>query len=153
MRLLHTCDWIFKEFEESRLSKYAILSHTWGTDEISYHDLVVYMRMKEHTDYDMMSYKLKPKRFQRDGLGFRKIVGSRRLAAKRGYDWIWLDTCCIDKSSSAELSDAINSMFRWYQISSICLAYLSDVKTSTNEVYQYANSDPVIRRSRRFKRG
>ena len=37
------------------------------------------------------------------------------------------DLCCIDKTSSAELSEAINSMYRWYQESGVCYAYLADV--------------------------
>ncbi|KAE8333834.1 ankyrin repeat-containing domain protein [Aspergillus sergii] len=44
-----------------------------------------------------------------------------------GYEYTWIDTCCIDKTSSAELSEAINSMFRYYQASSACYAFLSDV--------------------------
>jgi hypothetical protein len=39
-----------------------------------------------------------------------------------------VDTCCIDKKSSAELSEAINSMFRWYKNAAVCYAYLSDVR-------------------------
>lgn len=45
-----------------------------------------------------------------------------------GYEWIWIDTCCTDKSSSAELSEAVNSMFRWYQEADICIAYLADIR-------------------------
>ena len=48
-------------------------------------------------------------------------------AERRGFDWVWVDTCCIDKKSSAELSEAINSMFRWYAEAGECYAYLSDV--------------------------
>ena len=44
-----------------------------------------------------------------------------------GYDWAWADTCCIDKTSSTELTEAINSMFQYYSLSDICYAYLSDV--------------------------
>lgn len=36
-------------------------------------------------------------------------------------------SCCIDKTSTAELSESINSMFRWYQKAKICYAYLEDV--------------------------
>ena len=42
------------------------------------------------------------------------------LAESHGYKWVWIDTCCIDKTSSAELSEAINSMFRYYFLSDIC---------------------------------
>jgi hypothetical protein len=81
--------------------------------------------------------------------------------------YLWIDTCCIDKSSSAELSEAINSMYRWYEESNVCYAYLEDVE----EDYQDASEDPVedtnndpikrlngkvekkIRKSRWFTRG
>ena len=49
-----------------------------------------------------------------------------------GYSWVWVDTCCIDKSSSAELSEAINSMYLWYQDSAVCYAYLADVQDITD---------------------
>ncbi|KAI6138370.1 hypothetical protein BKA82DRAFT_58501, partial [Pisolithus tinctorius] len=51
-------------------------------------------------------------------------------AVKDGYEWLWIDTCCIDKRSSSELSEAINSMFRWYRDAQVCYAYLNDVDES-----------------------
>lgn len=48
----------------------------------------------------------------------------------------WIDTCCIDKSSSAELSEAINSMFRWYQDARICYVYLPDVRNKTESSHE-----------------
>jgi len=59
--------------------------------------------------------------------GFTKIEGCAAVAKRSALDYIWVDTCCINKSSSAELSEAINSMFRWYQDSERCYAFLSDV--------------------------
>ncbi|KAK0378380.1 HET domain-containing protein [Colletotrichum limetticola] len=59
--------------------------------------------------------------------GYTKINGLCCLAAKNGFERVWIDTCCIDKTSSAALSKAINSMYRWYKEASICYAYLSDV--------------------------
>lgn len=90
--------------------KYAILSHRWREEEVSLHEL-------HETD--------------RDGLvhlrGFRKIAAAAKLAKDTGYDWLWVNTVCIDKTSSADLSESINSMFRWYQNADICFAYLDDV--------------------------
>jgi|TARA_R110002003_G_scaffold244_13_gene17550 hypothetical protein len=57
-------------------------------------------------------------------LGYEKVVACCELAASEGLQYAWVDTCCIDKSSSAELSEAINSMFAWYRDSSICYVYL-----------------------------
>ncbi|RSL51350.1 hypothetical protein CEP54_011445 [Fusarium duplospermum] len=62
--------------------------------------------------------------------GYEKVRRSCALAFSEGFEYIWIDTCCIDKSSSAELSEAINSMFKWYQDAEICYAFLSDVSTN-----------------------
>lgn len=64
---------------------------------------------------------------RRDSSGFCKIMRFREVAAAQGYDWVWADTVCIDKTSRAELSEAINSMFRWYSRLKLCYVYLSDV--------------------------
>lgn len=93
---------------------YAILSHTWGDNEAPFEAFVA-----------------KPK--WRRGLSrlrkckYPKVIQACSLAKKQGYDWIWIDTCCIDNSSSTELSEAINSMYIYYEKSSICIAYLVDV--------------------------
>lgn len=87
---------------------YAILSHTWGEDgEVSYNELVA------------GTGKNKP--------GYKKIEFCVEQAARDGLQYSWVDTCCIDKSSSAELSEAINSMFKWYQNAAICYVYLCDL--------------------------
>jgi hypothetical protein len=89
-------------------------------------------------------------------VGFAKIQGCAKRAASDAYEWIWVDTCCIDKTSSSELSEAINSMFNWYQSASICFVYLSDV-TQVSEQTLYSlhnNSDAsLISHSRWFTRG
>jgi hypothetical protein len=59
--------------------------------------------------------------------GWRKVVESARHAAQNGWDYIWIDTCCINKSDITELSEAINSMFRWYESAQVCYAHLADV--------------------------
>ena len=62
--------------------------------------------------------------------GYRKILDSCKQAKKDGYEWLWVDTCCIDKRSSAELSEAINSVYRWYENAQVCYVYLHDVLDS-----------------------
>ncbi|KAG7284567.1 hypothetical protein NEMBOFW57_010945 [Staphylotrichum longicolle] len=89
---------------------YAILSHTWGGDEVTFKDL-----------------SAGPLRTYKDQAGGRKIIKAAAYAATNGWDYIWIDTCCIDKSDITELSEAINSMFRWYEHAHVCYAYLSDV--------------------------
>ncbi|CCT65214.1 related to beta transducin-like protein [Fusarium fujikuroi IMI 58289] len=96
----------FVEFYGDR-PRYAILSHTWEThQEITYQDC------------NRESSKAKT--------GYDKIRKTCELALGDGLDYVWIDTCCIDKSSSAELTEAINSMFLWYQEAAVCYVYLVD---------------------------
>ncbi|KAL2670599.1 hypothetical protein Neosp_014387 [[Neocosmospora] mangrovei] len=94
---------------ETDIPPYAILSHTWGDDEISFQDIT-------QLSLDELSYRA----------AFYKVKEGCDQARRDGFDYIWIDTCCIDKTSSAELSEAINSMFKWYQQSALCYVYLSD---------------------------
>ena len=81
--------------------------------------------------------------------GYSKIQSSCKEAVAHGYQHIWIDTCCIDKSSSAELSEAINSMYTWYQKAKICFAYLVDVPASV----EIGEPDSSFAHSRWFRRG
>jgi hypothetical protein len=107
MRLLNVETLKMKEFLGSNIPDYAILSHTWGEEEVM---------LKDIQGPDAQHKK-----------GYAKIMGCREQARMDGIEWIWIDTCCIDKTSSAELSEAINSMFEWYGNSEVCYAYLEDV--------------------------
>lgn len=108
MRLLNTDMLQLGLFADGPKLSYAILSHTWGADEVTYQDLVS-GRGPERK-------------------GWVKITSCCAKALTEGYQYVWIDTCCIDKSSSAELSEAINSMFKWYQDAEVCYAYLADVE-------------------------
>jgi len=90
---------------------YAILSHTWETDEVTFQD--------------MASPYLPPKS------GYTKITETCRLALEMDIEHAWVDTCCIDKSSSAELTESINSMFQWYENAAVCYVYLADLHPGT----------------------
>ncbi|KAI3319183.1 heterokaryon incompatibility protein-domain-containing protein [Xylariaceae sp. AK1471] len=111
MRLIHTRTLKFHNFEQSSSSvpRYAILSHTWGKEEVTFRD---------------MSSELTAALIEKEG--YIKITQTCRLALKDNLEYAWIDTCCIDKSSSAELSESINSMFKWYENAAICYAFLSD---------------------------
>jgi hypothetical protein len=99
------------------IPSYVILSHTWeGSEEVSFQEM--------QGDKKLIESKS----------GFRKLKNSCNQAKSHGYDWIWIDTCCIDKTSSAELSEVINSMYRWYKKSSVCYIYLSDVESSSKYI-------------------
>jgi hypothetical protein len=86
---------------------YAILSHTWNPEEVSFEEVQVGIETQKS--------------------GWQKI----QRACKQAHDglfYVWCDTCCIEKSSSAELSESINSMFRWYHEAVVCYAYLEDTR-------------------------
>ncbi|KAI6106435.1 heterokaryon incompatibility protein-domain-containing protein, partial [Pisolithus croceorrhizus] len=100
---------------------YAILSHRWrARTEVSYEEMIGLVKMDE-----------KKREEVKHRYGYQKIIKSCEQAEKDGYEWLWIDTCCIDKRSSAELSEAINSMYKWYENAQICYAYLNDVGEST----------------------
>jgi hypothetical protein len=86
--------------------------------------------------------------------GFQKIVRCYAKAKSEGHRYVWIDTCCIDKSGSAELSEAINSMFRWYREADICYAYLDDVHSSSNPASEWPSfPKKTKKKSRWFTRG
>ncbi|RYP50462.1 hypothetical protein DL769_010947 [Monosporascus sp. CRB-8-3] len=132
MRLLNVETLQFEEFIGEvgvDIPLYAILSHTWGEEEVSFAD---------HVSRQSWSRK-----------GYEKICGCCRLAKSEGFQYAWIDTCCIDKSSSAELSEAINSMFTWYHDAAVCYVYLNDVEASEDPTAL----DSSFSRSRWFTRG
>lgn len=109
MHLINVDTMLLEEFFGDQIPSYAILSHTWGKNH-------------EEVHFDKLGPKNKQKKH-----GYQKIKYLCQQAAKDGLRWAWCDTCCINKSSSAELSEAINSMFQWYRNASVCYAYLEDV--------------------------
>ncbi|KAH8731696.1 heterokaryon incompatibility protein-domain-containing protein [Phaeosphaeriaceae sp. PMI808] len=90
-------DFSLGEYVGRDIPRYAILSHRWGAD----HEEVTFRDFVEGTG--------------KSKAGYRKLAFCGKQAANDGLRFFWIDTCCIDKASSAELSEAINSMFRWYQ--------------------------------------
>ena len=130
MRLLHVSTRELHEFS-SDPPPYAILSHTWGKEEVTFEDL----GKPNHTSK----------------LGYQKIDGCCKQAQLSSFEWVWIDTCCIDKSSSAELSETINSMFVWYERSSMCYIYLEDVPPADPDDHKAQGS--AFRSSRWFTRG
>lgn len=125
-------------FDDQNIPRYAILSHTWGADrdEVSFADLQI------------DGGKTKP--------GYQKILFCGRQARQDGLNYFWIDTCCINKSTSDELSAAINSMFRWYQRAVKCYVFLSDIETPSTASKAQAPRlewESVFRRTRWFQRG
>jgi hypothetical protein len=123
-----------KDFSD-KIPRYAILSHTWGADA------------KEVTFKDLIDGKGK------DKTGYDKIQFCGEQAARNGLQYFWVDTCCIDKSSSAELQEAITSMFTWYRNADKCYAYLTDVPSHTNNQNSSETLEAAFLESRWFTRG
>ena len=116
MRLINSHLLELEEVSDETVREYAILSHKWDDVEVSFQDMqnpAVASRMK----------------------GFKKLQESCKHAVSDGYDYVWMDTCCINKENSAELSEAINSMYRWYRASAVCYAFLPDVPSNTLDGY------------------
>jgi len=107
MRLLHTNELYLKDFIGDKVPPYVVLSHTWGDEEITLDDI------KSGTASLRKSYD--------------KLRGACTQATRDGFEWLWIDTCCIDKNSSSDLQESINSMFQWYKGAHACFAYLADV--------------------------
>jgi hypothetical protein len=122
------------ELDSNKTQPYAILSHVWGGKD------------QEVTFTDLVDKTGKGK------VGYEKIEFCAQQARKDGIEYLWVDTCCIDKSSSAELSEAINSMYRWYEDAATCYAYLSDV-SHPEENLTYDPETVPFSESRWFKRG
>ncbi|KAK4934916.1 hypothetical protein LTR10_023926 [Elasticomyces elasticus] len=155
MRLLHTTELVLKEFFDNSIpNDYAILSHRWEEEEMSLQDFVA-IRNLAKPEYQLYADFLRfSMNASEHSAGYRKIL----RCSSRGYEWVWIDTCCIDKASSAELSEAINSMYRWYQGADVCFAYLSDVSLSRAESvftgYELSdNTRDQLRASKWFSRG
>jgi NACHT domain/Heterokaryon incompatibility protein (HET) len=117
---------------------YAILSHTWGADaeEVTFEDLT--------------------KGTGKDKPGYEKIRFCGEQAKQDDLEYFWVDTCCINKADFTELSEAINSMFRWYRNAARCYVYLSDVSSPVFNTQEESNPRPWesdFRKSRWFTRG
>ncbi|KAK4173961.1 heterokaryon incompatibility protein-domain-containing protein [Triangularia setosa] len=113
MRLINANTLRFENFFEKPPPAYLVLSHTWGDKEVTFRDM-----LQPH----LHSGKS----------GYAKIAETCRLARAKAIDYVWVDTCCIDKSSSAELTESINSMFQWYQRAVVCVVYLADMESGVD---------------------
>ena len=112
MRLLNVHTFEFSKNLPDKIPRYAIASHRWfGDAEASFKDVL----KKRNTDMD----------------GYKKVKGFAEYVKVHlpHVEWLWIDTCCINQKHGPELSEAINSMFKWYSNAEVCLAYLVDVQT------------------------
>lgn len=127
MRLLNTESLELQEFLDDSVPPYVAASHRWLSDEVTFQDV----RDRRNTNSG----------------GYHKVKAFTRYVRDNvpHIKWLWIDTCCINKESAAELSEAINSMFEWYRNTELCIAYLADVETTANRV--------SLEKSEWFKRG
>lgn len=147
MRLLYTKDdgrfgWTEDLIGEDKIPPYAILSHTWQAgQEVTFDDLKNLDKLKSIDAESKLDYS--------------KIRFCAQQAKHDGLDYFWVDTCCIDKSNNTELSEAINSMFRWYQNAQRCYVYLSDVENNTlaGDSASSWRWSPALGKCRWFTRG
>ncbi|KAK4152693.1 vegetative incompatibility protein HET-E-1 [Chaetomidium leptoderma] len=207
MRLLNVSTREVEEFHGTVIPQYAILSHTWGPEEVTLHEMEAIARYRrsqqappvhmarsgDHPDtmklmllstmllafrgdrtranqpsalpaltngsesdedergYGRMVPSASPHPFELKA-GYAKIAYACGQAEKEGYRYLWADTCCIDKRSSAEMSEAVNSMFGWYQRAAVCYAYLEDVHFD-NYTEGYLTWKDHFTNSRWFTRG
>ncbi|MCJ1405466.1 hypothetical protein MMC11_008694 [Xylographa trunciseda] len=142
MRLLECNDdgefSLTKDFVSGKIPEYAILSHTWGadTEEVTYRDLI--------------------DRTGKNKVGYEKIRFCGEQARRDGLHNFWVDMCCIDKSNNNELTEAINSMFRWYSNATKCYVYLSDISSPGIDIGDKSDQllwEMAFRTSRWFTRG
>ncbi|RMZ80134.1 hypothetical protein DV736_g6675, partial [Chaetothyriales sp. CBS 134916] len=113
MRLLNVDNLDFAEFRDDNRPPYVIASHRW-------------------VDGSEATFKDWRKKRNADSIGYKKVEAFAGYIRKHmpSIQWLWIDTCNINKDSAAELSEAINSMYQWYHGAELCLAYLSDVETT-----------------------
>lgn len=129
MRLLHTTEGHFKEYDNPLRIRYAILSHVWAKEgslnypEKNYQDVLEAQRKCQGKGLDVFKQ-----------LGSKKIEKACELARRHGFDYIWIDSCCINRDSGTELPEAINSMYKWYSWAKMCYAFLDDVDATEADV-------------------
>ncbi|KAK4172638.1 heterokaryon incompatibility protein-domain-containing protein [Triangularia setosa] len=126
MRLLNTRTLASKQFC-GRCLPYAILSHMWEGEEVTHQDVRDKIPTLESQH------------------GYRKIKEYCRIAAEQRLELVWIDTCCIDKTSNAELTESINFMYRWYQQAAACLIGLSDLPVIGQVKVQFYDKDWNLR--------
>ncbi|KAF3046342.1 hypothetical protein E8E12_002991 [Didymella heteroderae] len=167
MRLLGASTLEFESFHEDTVPPYAILSHTWGSQEITYQEMAFLQKLERlptelrqdrlYVASLMAAAGLDFSDANEDSIrrrkGFEKIQQTAGIARSRGLDFFWLDTCCIDKTSSAELQEAINSMYHWYQRATYCVVYLEDQTRQFNAEWSRRVFQGMLEQSRWITRG
>lgn len=117
---------LFRTIARPSDADYAILSHRWASTEF---EKLNFKKLKKFHHRPFESLMEDPK-YQISGL---KIKGAFTQARDRGLGYIWIDSCCIDRSNQVEVNKSIRSMFAWYRMARVCFSYLSDVEWSIDD--------------------
>jgi hypothetical protein len=152
MRLLNVHTMRLEEYFDSQIPEYAILSHCVSFLSVLHLCLHRVLLEERRADRTLFKWGAQEVTFQhindsewRTMRGATKMQHASSYCREQGLRYIWIDTCCIDKSSSAELSEAINSMYGWYEGSNVCYAYLEDVELALST---HTLEDPAKKRKR-----
>ncbi|KAF5363049.1 hypothetical protein D9758_012648 [Tetrapyrgos nigripes] len=150
MRLLNTKTLRVQEFL-TEIPLYAILSHTWEAEEVTFQDIQNIATLaatcnERPVTFDDVKAFLPTAQLKK---GYTKVVQACVRARNSAFDWIWIDSCCINKESSAELSEAINSMYQYYEDAVVCYVYLFDVSGT----FHPKNPESNFKKSKWFTRG
>ena len=117
MRLISTISYRLECFHEPNVPRYAILSHTWSSEgEVSFADMTAHLQ--HHGGRDLHRNP-----------GYPKLKRFCKVAREHGFTWCWLDGCCVDRSSCAEVAEAVACGWEYYQKAALCVAHLADVQT------------------------
>ncbi|KAE8453912.1 hypothetical protein EG329_007688 [Mollisiaceae sp. DMI_Dod_QoI] len=134
MRLLNTKKILVESFpseESPEIPDYAILSHRWGKREVTFQEIQDRAPSLQGTE------------------GYEKVLKCCELASSVGFEYIWIDTCCIDKTNQVELDETLPAMFHYYRKSQVCYTYLADVPSGDDP----HEKDSKFRTSKWFTRG
>ncbi|KAF5340102.1 hypothetical protein D9758_013154 [Tetrapyrgos nigripes] len=131
MRLLNTTTLTIKYFYTD-IPSYAILSHTWQKEEVLFRDI-------------------QNLEIARCNAGYANIENACARARQYSFEWIWIDSCCVNPENVAELSKVIASMYRYYEDAGLCYVYLCDV--SVSNICRPRDIASALKESRWFKRG
>jgi hypothetical protein len=133
MRLINVETLQFEDVSGKFVPPYAILSHTWTADEVTFEEMIKWQMSNSSMQSVAEASSDLPRKH-----GWQKILAACHQTRADHLNYVWIDTCCIDKKSSAELSEAINSMFLWYRKAAICYAYLFDLPSKCSRLEQQA---------------
>ncbi len=162
MRLLHTRTGRFHEVDDPQTVQYAILSHVWARPdephypEMSYQDLCDLHNRQTGPSQNVTTSDSNGSIDESSVIDLfpsDKIKRFCKIAAEHNYDYAWADACCIDQTSSSELSEAINSMYDWYRYASVCYVFLHDVPSPTPTSMPLDAHEGPFSKSRWHKRG